>query len=259
MAQSDEEKSALVRSLFDVAPGEDFTLRRYDGTEWKEIPIRVEVLSVEQNHEVLIAAQRYAKERGEVSTDYGDIYKEAQAVELLVRCLKHPDKKVTRQDGTEYYRRMFVDAKQVRTSMTEREMALCVNYYEIVRAKFGPIESFGTANWEIWAARLSDPLLGEYFLGRSDSSQWPELAITMAQEVRALREELGRPLPSWQDSLESDPSSSEPATGSSSTPPSAQSSEGAALPIPSDRLLNTQEARELGDQIHKPKRRRKKK
>jgi hypothetical protein len=70
----------------------------------------------------------------------------------------------------------------------------------------------------------------------------------MAQEVRVLRDELGRPLPSLVPTSASDQQSSSDATGSFSTLPDAQLSEQGES-LPSDRLLTRSEALERGKRL----------
>lgn len=240
---SAEDASEIVRSLLEPAPSEVFSFVRIgrDGVR-KEIPVRVQLLSVEENHAALIAAQLYAKERGEVSKDYGDVYKEAQAVELLARALRRV-KVEERRDGTEWYPALFVNAQQLRQSFTEPEMAQCLNMYELVKAKFGAIEAFDVEAIDTWIARLAEPLKGAYFLGHLDSSHWPMLILQLARRARDLSDLLGLTPSDSPDSSESDQESSEEATTSFSGLPSAHSASGDALP--EDRVLTRDEARAI--------------
>jgi hypothetical protein len=133
-------------------------------------------------------------------------------------------------------------------------MAQAVNALALTKAKFSAIESFDEVEIDRWAARLSDTLFGPLYLSRLDYTHWPELLTSLAREVSSLRESLGRPLPSLRDSSESPPSNSESATGGSTASLSEPSSDGKSsetVPTPSDRLLNSREARALSKK--KPK------
>lgn len=233
----------LVRSILDGGPSDVFDFVRVlpNGTR-KNIPVRVQLLSVEENHAALIAAQDYAKKRGEIPKDYGDVYREAQAVELLARALRHVEKR-ERPDGTSYYPPLFVSSQQLRASFNEPEMAQCLNMYELVKAKFGAIEGFAEEDLDVWVERLREPLAGPFFLSRLDSTHWPELIYSLARRVWSLYEVLGQTPSSSLDTSESDLSSSGAGTTSFTELPSASSSEGESLPT--DHLLTRDEAREI--------------
>src|SRR3990167_89097 len=105
----------LALTLFDLAPSDVFDFERIlpDGSR-KRMPIRVKLLRIEENHQAILAAQRYAKERGELK-EYGDIYREGQACEVLWRALCHVEKRTIPQ-GHDYYAPLFTSAKQLRES-----------------------------------------------------------------------------------------------------------------------------------------------
>ena len=218
------EPGELVQGLRSPAPSEEFTFVRVqpDGTR-KESKIRIRLLRLDENHSAIIAAQKYAKDLGEAK-EYGDIYREAQAVEITARFLCRP-KEHERKDGTKYYPRQFVTSEQLRQSFSEADISVCLNMYELVKAKYAAIESFDEAHIDLWAARLSDVLLGTFFLSQLDSSHWPELLTSLARRVRSLSESLGLELPSLLDSSESDQTSSDNGTGGSTGSSTAQWSE----------------------------------
>jgi hypothetical protein len=237
--------SELIQTLLDSAPGDEFWFER-GGKRGK---VRVQLLRIDEDHQVLAEAQKYAKDMGETPKEYGDLYRNAQAVGLVARCLRHTQKR-QRADGTEYYPPLFVDEKTLRQSFTEAEIAQVLNMYELVKAKFGAVKHFSEEDLEAWAARLGDTLRGAYFLPLLDSSQWPELILSLAQQVCALRESLGRPLPSWQDTFESTRESSDTGTGSFSELPSAASSD-QSVELPTDKLLDKASAAKLAKKILK--------
>ncbi len=245
MTEEQEQAASLVRTLLDVAPGEvfDFVRVQPDGKRAK-FPVRVQLLRLDEDHQVLEDAQAYAKSRKEAPKDYGDLYREGQAVALLTKALRQP-KKRDRPDGTFYYPPLFTDEQQLRQSFTAPEMAQCLNMYEIVRSKFGAIESLSDDDVEKWVRLLGDAVRGPYFLSLLDSAHWPSLLLRLAQEAAS---QLPPPSPS---SSESDPQSSEPDTGSFTELPEGSSLGGATLPT--DHLLTKQEANEIADRIYKKK------
>lgn len=236
--------SALVRKLIEGAPSEEFDFVHWDPEGRKQTSrIRVQLLRVEENLQAIHDAQQTAKELGEVGT-YGDIYKESQAVELIQRALRQTTK-VTSPDGTAYYPCVFTDSRQVRASLTEPAMAVILNCYEIVKAKFGAIESLEEKDAEAWIARLSDPLRGPFFLSQLDSRHWPGLIFLLAGMARSLYESLSLPLPSLDGTSDSQDESSTADTGSSGEQPSASSTADPDLAVPVGKVLTRDEAREL--------------
>jgi hypothetical protein len=247
------EGADLVLGLLAPSPSAPFVLKRFnpDGSV-KEFPFRIKVLRRAQNLTALSEAQKRAKELGETDEKYGDIYKECQATAILARSLCSTTL-TTRPDGVEDYRPLFVNAQQLDQSLTEGEMAQCLNALELTKAKFSAIESFDPVEIDKWAARLSDTLLGPFFLSRLDYTHWPELLTSLALEVRSLRESLGRPLPSLHDSSESPPSTSGNGTGGSTVSLSEPLSDGMSETVqtPLDKLLSQPEARALAKKRRK--------
>jgi hypothetical protein len=235
-----EDASGLVLELMTPAPSEAFSLFKVqeDGSK-KEFRLRMRLLRSEETIACLREAQEYARSKGEVSKEYGDIYKEAQAVALIARALCHPNTR-TLPNGTPYYPQLFTSAAQLRASFTENEISVCLNQYEVTKAKYRCMESFSPEDVDKWAARLSDTMLGPLFLGRLDSSHWPALLTCLAQRVQSLSESLGLPLPNSRDSSESPPSSSGDGTGGSMPSPHVVTSAGEKLP--EDSLLSKDEA-----------------
>jgi len=224
------------------APSEEFSLFRIqeDGSRL-EYKLRVRLMRPEENFAILADAQAFAKRLKETPTDYGDIYREAQAVELLTRALCHPEVQ-ERTDGTKHYRPLFVTSQQLRESFTENEMAVCLNMYEVTKAKYSPVEQFDADQIDVWAARLSDAALGPFFLSQLDSEAWPELLMSLARVVRQQSEKLGLQLPSLLGTSESDPPNSDPGTGGSTESATVSWNADEQTPIPSEHSLTKQEA-----------------
>lgn len=235
----------VVLTALSGRPGLELELEKVlpDGTRGI-LPYRMQVLHADENMEALKAAQAYAKEQGELK-EYGDIYKEAQVHEVLVRAVRQREKR-ERTDGTGYYPPVWLDAGQLRASNSEMEMAALLNAYEITRNELGVINGLEAHDAESWIARLSDPLQGPFHLSQLDSHHWPALCILLAKECARNYAELGRELPSLDPSSESEPETSTPYTGSSQTPPSA-SITGLEPPVvvPGDRLFTKEEAQEI--------------
>lgn len=240
----------LVLGVLKGVPSDLFKFKKVqpDGSV-KDYDLRVKLLRLEQNHQVLRAAQEYAQKQGEAPGTYGDIYREAQAVEMLTLALCRTEEQ-TLPDGTRYYPPLFTDPKQLRMSFTAPEMAQCLNMYEIVKAKYGAIERFSEDELATWRDRLADRMRGPFFLSLLDSTHWPQLIFSLAQEAQALREQLGLPLSTSPDSSASDPSTYSQSTGSFSELPEGQSASGE--PLPTDHLLTPDEAAERAKRILKP-------
>jgi hypothetical protein len=236
----DAAASELVLELTAPAPSEAFSLFKVqeDGTK-KEFRLRMRLLREEENISCLKEAQEYARSKGEVSKEYADIYKEAQAVALIARALCHPTSR-NLPNGTAYYPQLFTSSAQLRSSFTENEIAVCLNQYEVTKAKYRCMESFSADEIDKWAARLSDAMLGPLFLGRLDSSHWPALLTSLAQEVQSLRGKLGLAPTSLRDSSESSQETSGDGTGGSMPSPHVVTSAGETLP--EDSLLTREQA-----------------
>ncbi len=249
-----DEGADLVLGLMAPAPSAPFVLKRFnpDGSI-KEFRFRVRILRRAESLMALSEAQKRATLLGETSEKYGDIYRECQFTSILWRALVR-DRVERRHDGTEYYPNLFTSAEQLDMSLSEAEMAQCMNALELTKAKFSAVESFDPIEIDKWAARLSDTLHGPLYLSLLDSIHWPELLTSLAQEVSSLRESIGRPLPSLLESSASELRSSESGTGGSTVSLSEPSSDGKSsevVPTPSDRLLSSQLARELAKKRRK--------
>lgn len=246
--------SELVSSLMAEAPSEPFVLERIkpDGTR-REFGLRLQLLRSEEEIGCLSRAQEVAKSYGELrSSGYDDIYKEAQLAELLAKALRRP-KKITRKDGTEYYPQLFVDAKQLRESFGSHELALGINAYEVTKARFSCLAEFSPDELDKWAARLSSALLGPFFLQRLDSSHWPALLTALALEVKALRDEVSRPLPTLQESSGYTPGLSPSGTGGSGSSSAASLTDSTGQSIPSDHPVRGSEAARLAKSLRSNK------
>jgi hypothetical protein len=231
----------ILATLLKGQPGMDWDLEKaLPNGERVSMPYRMQLLSTEDSLQALKDAQATAKERGEVE-GYGDIYKESQAHELLIRAMRHRDLREL-SDGTSYYPPIFVEAWQLRKALTELEMAALLNAYEITKSTFAVVEGLEAHDAESWIARLSDPLRGPFALAALDSLHWRPCILMLAQVARRLLEESGQKLPSLDSSSESDPDSSTSSTGSSGPPPSASSTGPDAVQVPGDRLISKDEA-----------------
>jgi hypothetical protein len=248
MPQAEEveevDPSVLVGTLLDGAPGQEFEIFHWlpDG---KKVKTRVwlQMQRGEENTQALIDAQKSAKERGELQ-GYGDVYRESQAVEILQRAIRRPEKH-TRPDGTSFHPHIFTDPYQLRCSMTEPAMAVLLNCYEIVKAKYGATESLEEREAETWIARMSDPLRGPFFLAQLDSRHWPGLISLLAGMLRDLYQRHGLPLPNSDGIWDSDQENSSSDTGTSGELPTASSMDDPDIEIPNDRQLSRDDARTL--------------
>jgi len=247
------EPSEAVRAFMTPGPSEVFAFKRWESPKLGQKPelveknVRVKLLPLTETHEALAAAQRYAKQLGEVPGEHRDIYEEAKAVEVVWRSMVQVDEH-ERRDGTRCYLRMFTSPEHLRSSFTEPEIAQVLNMIAIVRAKYGQIEGFTEDEIDTWTARLSDALLGEYFLSVLDSSLWATLILVLAREVKSLRDEVGRPVSMLPDSSESAPQSSPTGTGSFTELPAAFSTSDEE-PLPTDKLLTQSEALQRGKRM----------
>jgi hypothetical protein len=243
--------SELLRSLLDGAPTKVFDFVKVQPSGERTITkIRLRVLRIEENHNAIRASQAYAKHGGELE-GYGDIYREAQAVEVLTLALCHIDKH-TRPDGTEYYPPLFTDSRQLRASFNEVEMSVLLNCYQIVKSEYGALETLDEHDSDTWTARLSDELRGPFWLSRLDSLHWPGQIFHLAKQNAALRLELGRPLLISADISASAQPSSTSLIGVSSPRPSASSVDD-AMPIEAGAILTRDEARQRVSRVTKPK------
>lgn len=212
-----------------------------DGTR-AVIAYRMQVLRAAENIEALQEAQKTAKKFGETA-EYGDIYKEAQAHEVLIRAIRHREKR-DRADGTSYYPVVFLSGDALRASLTELEMAALLNAYEITRNEFSVVDGLEAHDAETWIARLSDPLKAPFYLSQLDSRHWPGLCLLLARECARNYEELGRKPPISQPSSGSEPETSTSSIGSSQTPPTASSTD-TTITVSGDELLTKERARDL--------------
>ncbi len=246
----------LVQAFMAPAPSEEFyfTRQRPEDEEDERMHIRVQILRTDELHGCIIAAQKYAKKRGELPKEYGDVYQEAQGIEVAWRCLVHPE--MVEFEGKKIYRRIFVNAEQCRLAFTEAEIAYVLNLYEYVKAKYSILEDFQEEDLELWIARLGEGMNGALFLGLLDSQHWPDLLLRLAQRAHSLYQTLGYQLPSLSDTSESDQESSESGTSSSIEPPAASTvpasdEESARLDMPSNRIITKEEAKKKARKLSK--------
>lgn len=211
--------------------------------------VRLRLLRAEEDLDALRSAQRTAKTNGETG-DYGDIYKEAQAHEVLARAVCSVEQH-NMADGTKQFPPLCVSADHLRRAFSASELAVLLNCYHITKAKFGPLESLEKEAAETWIARLSDPLRGPFFLSQLDSLQWPGLIALLATMCRDLYQAAGLELPSLEPTSTSDRATSTPDTGSSTVQPSASSTERPEVRVPADKLLTSADAAEILSQRKK--------
>ena len=239
---------ALVRDLFEPSPSLRFELerKRADGSV-ETYPFRCRLLRVDQIHDAILAAQKYAKDRGELK-DYGDIYREAMACELLQRAIVQEEMGERVEGGRikRWYRPMFVDTEQLRRSLDEAECAQLLNCYELTKAHFRAVQPYTEEEVEDMLDSLADAMMGPYFLGRLDSADWPHLIFVLARLARSWRPSKTQTPSDSLSSSESDPSTSDPGTTTFSELPVARSVSTPSVPDPpTDRILTREEAREI--------------
>ena len=255
MATEEEilDEVALLNEAKKPAPSEIFTFwRKQQDGSLKGFRVRIRLLSDQESIDALAEAQREARERKELPKEYGDIYREMQAVCVVRRCLCYI-KPETRDDGTQWYRPLHVDNAGLMAAFNETELSAFLNMHEIVRSKYSFLQNFDDEHVDEWAARLSDHERSLDFLASLDSSAWPELLTSLARRVASLSESLGQPLPSWRDTSAFDHESSESGTGGSTeSPPDAsiETESGTTIEIPSGHLLTRQEASEMVERIN---------
>lgn len=243
----DLEGADTVAGILAGAPSAPFVLSKFlpDGTK-KDFHLRIQLATPEEELGCLQRAQATAKKYGESGkSEYGDIYREAQCHEIIAKVLKHDKAKALAGTGADYYPQVFVNAEQLRKAFTANEISLCLNALEVTKAKFAHVQNFDPDELDTWAARLSDTLLGPFFLSRLDSSQWPALLTALSLEVQALRAEVSRPLPTLRASSESASETSDTGTGGSPSSDSESLSTPDGIPIRSDRQLTRDEALEI--------------
>lgn len=215
--------SEVVHRYFrDGVPSEVFEFRRHYMVQGqikpRNEPVRIQLLTLQDEFDALKSAQEFARHMGEVPAEYGDIYKESQAVEIAWRCMYRVNPVPNPNDDGEHFVHYFASPQQLRETLRTREIGAILSMYEIVKAKYGALESFmDEGELDKWVARLSDEVMGGHFLARLDSQDWPQLIFSLASRVATLSQRCGVTLPSWHDSLDSDESeTSAKDTGSSS-------------------------------------------
>lgn len=222
----------------------DFVRCLPDGERVKT-QLRLQLLSCEDDLTALRAAQATAKANGETG-DYGDIYKEAQAHEVLLRAVRAVEQhEHTDANKTKYYPQLCVSTPHLRKAFNAAEMAVLLNCYQIVKAKYGPLESLEKEDAETWVARLSDPLRGPFFLSQLDSLHWPGLIVLLAEMCRDLYQAAGLQLPSLEPTSASPPEASTSDIGSSGEQLSVSSTQDPELKVPVGELLTRDQAAEL--------------
>jgi hypothetical protein len=246
--QSTTAASELVSGLLKFpAPSEAFVLvKSRPGEPPKEFRFRVALLRGFEEAEVLLAAQKYARDLGELQ-GYLDIYREAQAHELVARCLV-ADEPYDRPDGTSTFHRVFTSGQQVRENLVNSEVAQIINAYEVIKQKFSCMTLLAGDNLDDWIRQIGDELMGPSFLSRVDSSLLAPLLLLCAQRLAKTLHPTEPTSSTSPDSGESDPSKSSGGTGSFTTLPAMRSADD-AVSFPTDRQLDPLEAAELAEKL----------
>jgi len=243
-----KDAAELVQAALSPAPSAAFSLFRVgeDGERY-EFPVRIQLLRAEDTQEALQKAQEVAQKRKEAG-DYKDIYTEEQAVQLISRALVR-DEQGEREDGSRYWRRVFVNADHLRKAFTEVEIAYCLNLYEVTKAKYAILRRFDPAELDEYAKRLSDQMLGPYFLAQLDSTQWPQLLLSLAQRVRDLSETLSLEQTDSPNSSESESETSDSGTTGSTGSPNGSLRDDKSVTIPDGHLVDKDEAAAIAAKI----------
>lgn len=247
MSESGEIQGSPLRELLATpSPSLPFELkRRQEGGGVKSFPVRVRVLHPHETDDVLACAQAYAKKRGELGKEYADIYREAQAVELLLRAVCDPELKEN-PDGTRSWRRMFVSADQLRSALFEYELAQLLNCYEVTKAYYRIGPQFSDKQIDDFIEKLADEFAGPFFLGQLDSADVPELIFSLARRAMELRELAGWTPSDSRSASESTSQSSGTGTSDFTELPEALlTASEPPLAMPTDKLMTREQARAL--------------
>ena len=229
------------------APSEAFILTKTrPGCEPTEFKFRVAILLSVQEVEVIIGAEKYAAECGELS-GYRDVFKEACAHEIASRCLV-ADEPYERPDGTTTFHRIFTSAQQVRECLTSAEVAQILNAYEVIKQKYSCMNLLVGDNVDEWIRKIGDEVTGPSFLSGVDSSLLAPLLLLCAQRLAKILPPIAPTSSTSPDSGESDPSKSSGGTGSFTTLPAMRSADD-AVSFPTDRQLDPLEAAELAEKL----------
>lgn len=241
MSETENERApSLVRSFLEPSPTLPFVLfRKKEGGGVEEFPVRCRLLRLDQTIDVLEAADLFRQNTKAKSNV--DIYKQEQAVEAIQRAICRPEPKV--RDGRTHYSPYFVDATQVRASLTAAECAQMLNFISITERYYNTARTVEPEDVEKMVDALTDELAGPYFLSQWDSADWPVLIYTLAGMVQEAWAELGRTPSDLQSSSESDLSNSGSGTIGFTELPGAQLNDGSNKPLPTDRIMTREEAR----------------
>lgn len=233
----------IVQKYLEGGPSEVFDLVRVmpDGERVK-MQVRIALPRKEENIEALAAAQKSAQHYGELK-EYGDIYRECQADEVLWRAVRATEQHEI--EGRLQYPPLCTSPKHLRQAFNESELGALLNCLHIVKAKYGSVEGLESESAETWIARFSDPLRGPFFLSQLDSLHWPAAISLLATVCRDLCLAAGVELPSLENTSGSTPESSTSGTGSSGEPPSVSSTADPDLKVPTAKLLTKEEAEEI--------------
>lgn len=238
MKVTQKKPASMIRSLMDPMPTLEFEMeRRSEDGDVTVYPFRCGLTRMTDTFDILEKSQETSKDRE--LEGFGDIYRESQACELIVRCIFQVD--AVELDGTRVYVRYFTSAQQVRESLTEAECAQLVECYNLTKAHFD-LEPFDIKD----AERLIDGLASEaaaFFLKQVPSQDYPLLIYALARLAQ-----------SWRPSTPPTPSSSAPSsesgsettvpgtTGFSELPPAVSKTHGK---LPTKKKLGREGARKV--------------
>jgi hypothetical protein len=215
----------------------DLLRKREDGTI-ETVPFRCRLLKKSQTDDAQRLAQEHASKREKAG--YNDIYREAQAVEVLALAIVHPEKH-ERADGTSMHLPMFINSQQLRDSLNTEDLAQMLRSYQLTSAHYG-FSDLSDEGIVAMIDGLSNEMTGAYFLSRVDSDEWPRLIYALAQMVRSLRPSIVQTPSDWVNSSELGPLISESGTTGSLTQPELRS---AKFEIESSPTMSKEQALEI--------------
>lgn len=202
--QEKERAPSLVRSFLEPSPTCEFVLKRKqeDGSV-VDFPLRCRLLRSDQLIDAIEAAQKFAAKRE--TKGYGDIYREAQAYEVIQRAICRPEPTIV--GDRKEYRPMFVSSDQVRQSLDEIECARMLDFIQITKQYYRTENIIEPEDVEKMVEALADEMAGPYFLSHTDSADWPVIIYELSKMVVQLWSRLGMTPSSLDSTSEFDPQS----------------------------------------------------
>lgn len=241
--QEKERAPSLVRSFLEPSPTLEFVIKRKqeDGSV-VDLPLRCRLLRSDQLIDALEAAQKFAAKRE--AKGYGDIYREAQAYEVIQRAICRAEPTVI--GDRKEYRPYFVSSDQVRQSLDEVECARMLDFIQITKQYYRTENVVEAEDVEKMVEALADEMAGPYFLSHTDSADWPVIIYELSRMVARLWSQSGTTPSSLGSISESDQQSSPLGTGGSQELPDASLTvSGERKPLPKRPVRSRVEAREF--------------